>query len=144
MLELGFKEVVGESNSVSENRRKLKVISGNYNLPECLENEFQLMKSKAGGFYFCNAMKTADEAFFMKILKESKSSDDILIYRVYFGCAQNGTLLKNYLNEFNCKSVMGPSKSVMNPIHEAMSYNPKGAEIILDLVIENFEALEPK
>jgi hypothetical protein len=148
MLKFLFKEVSGEPNTASINRDKLIEISCKYNLPECLEHQFQEMETKRKTKYiifnFCDGMKSASEATFMEILKmveASRGSRSVEYHSRSLACTNNGTLLKIFLDKMLEKSNLD---FFLNPIGEVMSRNPKGAEIVLDVVIENFDALVAK
>jgi hypothetical protein len=128
------------------NRWDLIEVSCKYNLPECLENQFQSMKAtlrkKERFFDFCNRLKGIDEATFMEILKKVESSNyygNVEFYSQSLVCTNNGTLLKTFFDRMLQKS--NPD-FIVGPIEQVMMKNPKGAEIVLDMVIEYYEALE--
>jgi hypothetical protein len=147
ILKLGFEGVSGEPDSVFTKRRNLVKLSCDYNLPECLEREYQLMiaaiKPEYEYFEYCNGMKTADEATYMKLLKRVVAKYTPNYYYRYFEgltCTNNGTLLKTFLDNMEERSSIN-EEFILNSIEQIMPNNPKGAEIVLDMVIEKFESL---
>jgi hypothetical protein len=145
LLKLGFENDDGEPRATSYARRELLEVSCKYNLPECLQNSLKLMKaaieSRDSLGYVCDGMKIADEATYMKVLRvvESEESFGAVAGLVrLLTCSTDQNRLKTFLDKMMAKST---SNFFFDSIDTIMSKNPRGAEVVLDMVTENFEAL---
>jgi hypothetical protein len=148
LLKLGFEDVVGEPKATSYARRELIEASCKYNLPECLQNSLKLMKasieSRDSLWSVCDGMKTADDATYMEVLGRVESEDSfgaVAGFVRLLTCSTDQNRLKTFLDKMMTKVT---SDFFFDSIDTIMSKNPSGAEIVLDMVTENFEALKRK